>query len=149
MRANAESQKKRGKVKIKDKYMYPGIANNNPGNLRPSVQKWQGQTGVRNNLVVFDTMQNGVRALAKDVLNTVKAGYDTPKKFFAHYAPRNENPTDNYTNFVAERLGIKVDDKIIMPNMLHDMVQYIIIFENGKEYGLVSQADIQAGIDSV
>ena len=47
-----------------------GFQHNNPGNLRPGTQKWQGELDpdTVHNLCVFDTMENGCRALMRNLL---------------------------------------------------------------------------------
>lgn len=88
--------------------------NNNPGNLRPSGQPWQGQVGIdSNNFVVFDTYENGWRALKISLTNaatgrsSVYRPTDSLYAFFGRYAPASDNNYPRqYAEFVAGQLGV-------------------------------------------
>lgn len=139
--------------KRKKEMLFPGIQNNNPGNLRPNKNfKWNGEIGVdKNGLIVFSSMELGIRALGKDIINTVKNGYNTPETFFAHYAPKGDgknNPV-TYAQTVAGAIGIGWKDLLKMPEHLYSMVNAIIRVENGNQYGLVSQEQIINGLNLV
>lgn len=138
--------------KKKKRKVYSGIANNNPGNLRalPNGQKWQGQTGIDvNGFAKFSSMSLGVRALALNIKNTVNAGFNTFKSFFAHYAPKGDgtNSPDLYALAVSNACGKNVEDSIVINDDLYSMVNAIIRVENGNEYALVTQEDILNGIN--
>lgn len=50
-----------------------GIRQRNPGNIRPpSGEQWQGTIGVGSGFVIFDRMDNGIRALGKQLLAYVE-----------------------------------------------------------------------------
>ena len=87
--------------------------NNNPGNLRPSSEPWQGQIGINQNFVVFDTYENGLRALKISLINaaTGKSRVYNPSDslydFFARYAPASDNNYPRqYAEFVAAQLNV-------------------------------------------
>src|SRR5688572_11083785 len=82
----------------------PGIRNNNPGNIRPG-DNWIGMTGTANNFVVFKNMDYGFRALAIDVTNKIKKGYNTIRKIIERYAPPMENNTEAYIAQVEKVTG--------------------------------------------
>lgn len=115
-----------------------GLRNNNPGNIRPlgGSQKWQGQTGVDNNkggpFVIFDTPENGIRALARVLKNYQKLhGINTVQGIINRWAPGHENPTDAYVAYVAKAAGVAAGDKINVVEKLPQIVRAIIRFENG------------------
>ena len=131
------------------KKMSIGIENNNPGNIRPNPSiTWQGQTGVNDGYLTFDTMEHGIRAIAKNAKNTVAAGYNTPLKFFNHYAPASDqNSPGSYAAFVAGKMGIGVNDNINFSNLqnLINFVTAIIQMENGPAANLLSSSVISQG----
>ena len=128
------------------KKMSIGISNNNPGNIRPNPSiTWRGQTGTNAGYLTFDTMENGIRAIAKNAKNTVAAGYNTPLKFFNHYAPASDQNTPaSYAAFVAGKMGIGINDTINFSNLqtLINFVTAIIQMENGPAANLLSSSTI-------
>jgi hypothetical protein len=89
-----------------------GIRSNNPGNIRHSNEfTWNGQTGVNGKgFCIFDTCENGIRALAKNLLTYFdKHGLDTVTGIVTRWAPPNENDTAAYIKSVAGTLGVAAD----------------------------------------
>lgn len=126
-----------------------GIRNNNPGNIDYNkANAWQGQLGIevgvtKPRFARFDTPENGIRALAKLLLNyrgkdglpgVGKPGIDTPLEFINRWAPSNENDTGAYAKAVAQRLGVKPNDSINVADAatLRTLVTAIIQHENGS-----------------
>ena len=86
-----------------------GLRNNNPGNLKQGGPAWYGQVGVDNTgTVIFDSVENGLRALAIDLVNKQRLhGYDTLKSIFNIYAPVSDgNNPDEYALSVGNEIGI-------------------------------------------
>lgn len=122
-----------------------GIRNRNPGNIDFNPRNdWQGQIGkeLGGRFAVFDTPENGIRALGKlliayrgkDGLPGVGGkGIDTVLETINRWAPSNENDTQAYASAVAKRLGVRTTDPINIkdPVTLRGMVVSIIIHENG------------------
>ncbi|WP_054912804.1 structural protein P5 [Pseudomonas sp. NBRC 111127] len=125
-----------------------GIRNNNPGNIDfNSRNAWQGQLGLevgvaRPRFARFDQPENGIRALAKLLLNyrgkdgmpgVGRPGIDTPLEFISRWAPASENDTKAYAQAIAKRLGVGVRDSIDIskPQTLRELVVGIIVHENG------------------
>ncbi|OOV90953.1 structural protein P5 [Pseudomonas sp. MF6396] len=126
-----------------------GVRNNNPGNIDYNPRNtWQGQLGLelgvpKPRFARFDTVENGIRALGKLLLNyrgkdgipgAGKPGIDTPLEFISRWAPSNENNTQAYAAAIAKRLGVGVRDSINMadPRTLRETVLGIIVHENGS-----------------
>jgi len=94
--------------------------NNNPGNIRPSPQPWQGQVGIdSHNFVVFDSYENGMRALKISLQNaanghsSVYKSSDTLYDFFGRYAPSSDNNEPRkYAEYVAAQLGVEPTTQI-------------------------------------
>ncbi len=127
-----------------------GVRNNNPGSIDYNPRnQWQGQLGLELQVgraaprfARFDSPENGIRALAKLLLNyrgkdgmpgVGKPGIDTPLEFINRWAPSNENDTQAYASSVAKRLNVGVRDVIDIskPQTLKALVEAIIMHENG------------------
>ena len=115
-----------------------GIRNNNPGNIRLSKIKWQGQKITEQSdesFVQFTAAVYGLRALMKLLLTYYfKYGLDTVESIINRYAPPYENATDNYIYHVSKVLGVKQTEKINVatPEMLIKFTKAIVHHENGK-----------------
>ncbi|QZA71310.1 hypothetical protein AH02_69 [Pseudomonas phage AH02] len=138
-----------------------GVRNNNPGNIDYNKRNdWQGQLGyeegVKNpRFARFDSAENGIRALAKLLLNyrgkdgepLVGAhGIDTVQEVINRLAPPVENDTVAYAKAVAKGLGVslKTPIKIGDVNVLLILVREIIKHENaGFQY---PQAVLSEGV---
>lgn len=125
-----------------------GVRNNNPGNIDYNPRNaWNGQLGLelgvsKPRFARFDCAENGIRALAKLLLNyrgkdgipgVGKPGIDTPLEFINRWAPSVENDVMSYASAIAKRLGVGVRDHIDIanPKVLREAVMGIIIHENG------------------
>lgn len=108
-----------------------GFRNNNPGNLKAGIP-WLGVTGVDpKGFAIFETMEYGVRALAKDLQAKMARGLDTIREILYVYAPPSENPTENYVARVSEWMGVSPDAKLSQVDLL-SLTDAIIRFENGR-----------------
>lgn len=124
-----------------------GVRNKNPGNIDFNPRnKWVGQLGIEPGpnarFAVFDSAENGIRALGKLLLNyrgkdgmpgVGKPGIDTPLEFISRWAPSTENNTLAYAQAIAKRLGVGIRDSIDVskPETLLQMVTGVIVHENG------------------
>lgn len=96
--------------------------NNNPGNLRwNGGEQWQGQIGVDSgNFIIFDSYNNGKRALMKLITNAATGqlapSYDPRSglySFFQRYAPSSDNnDPKSYAEQVAAYMQIDVNTPI-------------------------------------
>lgn len=113
-----------------------GFAINNPGNIRwienPSA-RWLGMISNHNGYGVFDTLQNGVRAIGKQLTVDYNRGNNTVRKIISVWAPASENLTDAYIADVSQRINIAPDDPLEpFQDILPDLTAAIIIHENGR-----------------
>ena len=122
-----------------------GVRNRNPGNIDFNPRNdWQGQIGKEpgGRFAIFDTPENGIRALGKLLINyrgkdgmpgVGGKGIDTVLETIDRWAPSNENDTQAYASAVAKRIGVSTTDPIDIrnPATLKWMVVSIIIHENG------------------
>jgi len=124
-----------------------GIRNNNPGNIRGSEQfKWNGEIGRDDkDFVIFDTPENGLRALAR-TLRTYRRNYglNTIKGILNRYAPTSENNTGSYMRHAAKVVGVSVDAPLER-NDYPRLMTVIVAHENGVQP--YSQAQIKEGFD--
>lgn len=127
------------------------IRHNNPGNLREGRVAWQGQRGAINYFCVFDTMRNGIRAMAAQLMiYQTRYKLTTIEQYIARWAPSNENDTAAYVRAVAH----DVDTDPGEPYDLNDraaltaLVKAIIKHENGLNKGApwCSDLDIDNGV---
>jgi hypothetical protein len=96
-----------------------GERNNNPGNLEasPWTRSQPGYVGSDGRFGIFDTMENGIAAQVKLLINRyINKGYDTPNEIIWRYgndpSTADDNSVRNYVKYVAKRLGINIDDPI-------------------------------------
>lgn len=131
-----------------------GFRNNNPGNVRPlsGGRKWIGQTGVdyagsKEGYVIFDSMQNGFRAMARDLQVKINRGLNTIEKIIPVYAPAaDNNNVGAYILAVSKNSGI-AHNKPIAREDLSKIVAAMARHELGAEsFALVSMSDIEKGV---
>lgn len=76
------------------------IKRNNPFNIRHSVQNnWQGQVGSDKGFCVFSSVEMGIRAACKLILNYPRPL--TVENIIKRWAPPTENDTERYIMFVG------------------------------------------------
>lgn len=83
------------------------IKRNNPSNIRYSIfNQWIGQVKNEDGYVVFDTLDNGTRAMLKLVSNYISDGRNTIEKIVSKWCPPSECNTENYIQFMSDNMGI-------------------------------------------
>ncbi|WP_459782394.1 structural protein [Photobacterium sp. R1] len=110
-----------------------GIRNNNPGNIEDNGTQWRGRVGDDGRFVIFDTPENGIRALAR-TLKTYrnKYGLMTVRGIINRWAPPVENDTASYVNHVSNSLGV-TPDTALSESQAMAIVPVIIRHENGQQ----------------
>ncbi|MEM1400194.1 MAG: structural protein P5 [Pseudomonadota bacterium] len=132
-----------------------GIRNNNPGNIEKGAP-WQGlarpeqMSAVQRaepRFAVFAEPKWGIRALAR-LLLTYQARHrlKTVEAMIRRYAPAQENHTEHYARFVADRMGLAIDEPFPFGDHVYAtaMVAAIIEYENGQQP--YDSATIDAGL---
>jgi hypothetical protein len=114
-----------------------GIRNNNPGNIRLSPTRWQGQRSFQFDpaFVEFVDPVMGIRALMRLLLTYhYRHGLDTVESLINRYAPPHENATDAYIHQVAQRLGVGRREKIALADAgkVELLARAITSHENGR-----------------
>lgn len=98
----------------------PADLNNPFALIQKTPDPWKGLTGKDSrNLLIFDKLENGVRAGYINLRNTyLRRGLNTPSLIFPVYAPKtpNQNP-DNYIKLIEQFTGIKANDPITENNL--------------------------------
>ncbi len=133
-----------------------GIRISNPGNIERNSTRWQGMSDDQSGdprFVVFSHPKWGVRAIAR-VLITYQdkrrandgSRIDTIKEIVERWAPPHENNTSAYSDFVAARVNLAVDEKLDVYDydLMQGLVKAIITMENGMQP--YDQATINAGL---
>ena len=127
-----------------------GLKNKNPLNMRYNINiPWQGQVGQDGNgYAVFDTMENGLRAAARDIRNLQKnSNVKTIRDLITKWAPpkgnfkdasgavkTETNPTDNYIAYVSRQLNVNPDSPVDWVNndvILSRIITAMVQNENG------------------
>lgn len=94
--------------------MTRGMAICNPGNIRISDQHWLGKItpSADPDFETFDSIEHGIRAIAKILLTYDSEGVDTITGIINKWAPPSENPTAAYIDNVCDRTGFNADAQL-------------------------------------
>jgi hypothetical protein len=133
-----------------------GLRNNNPFNLVKTSIQWQGKVkGTDSRFETFATAEQGIRAGVLDIVGDIgNKKLDTINKLITVYAPRFENDTNAYINYVAKVAGIDANEKLLVNNkidfgLLGKLVTAIINKENGPDQAkLIPSSVVTTGITS-
>lgn len=115
-----------------------GIRNHNPGNLeRVAGVVWIGQSGRQTDprFVTFRAPVWGIRAMVR-VLSTYyrMRGLRSVRAIISRWAPQTENRTHAYMLAVASRLGVGVDQELVLDeNTMVRLCSAITRHENGMD----------------
>lgn len=115
--------------------------NNNLGNLRQINAKGNnafiGTTGYdEKGFNQFETQEQGVRALFRDINTKISSGNNTPRKIVEKFAPASDsNDVGRYLQTINQMTGLKPDD-IIRPedsDKIMGIVKSVVKQESGKD----------------
>ena len=96
-----------------------GTINNNPGNIRRSLDEWKGMSidQLDDSFVQFETPHFGIRAATRNLQTSFKKyGNDTVRNLITRWAPPSENDTEAYINFISGKTGFDPDEPIAVTN---------------------------------
>lgn len=121
-----------------------GLRNNNPGNLR-AAPNTNGRNG---GFSTFDTSQDGLSAMARQLMLFGDRGNNTLDSLLNTYAPRSENITSAYINSVSGMTGFAANQPLDLhdPATLKTLMSAMIKHENGTQP--YSEDDISSSINS-
>jgi hypothetical protein len=129
-----------------------GIRNNNPGNLIITPIAWQGKIPIPQNtdkkFEQFSSMELGIRAMFKDLINDINKGKNTVRKLINEYAPPSENNTAQYIKDVCQSIGVQPDQQItsINESFLLKLGKAVIKKENGTDSKHVTDTQIKRAL---
>lgn len=127
--------------------MTRGMRNNNPGNLNYAGQEGATkESGPGGRFAVFQSMEHGVVALAKQLQLYASRGNDTVRGIISKYAPESENNTAAYIASMTKRMGVGPDQKLDLNNInvLREVIAGISTVENGA--GRLGIGQINSGL---
>ncbi|MFX1122124.1 hypothetical protein ABEM62_14735 [Escherichia coli] len=121
-----------------------GLRNNNPGNLRIAPNA----TGVNRGFVTYDNSNDGLAAMARQLMLYGDRGNNTLNSVIHTYAPRSENDTQSYINSVSAATGIQPRQQMDLhnPEVLKSVMAAMIQHENGAQP--YSEDEIRAAIQT-
>lgn len=125
-----------------------GFRDNNPGNIRPAGQNFQGLTGTdAQGFGIFSSMEDGLRAIAVIIKNYyLLHGLNTVDGIIRRWSATDQ---DAYVTNVAAVLGVDPHEDIdpTDPNTLQGIVEGIITQENGRVLAAtITTAQIENGV---
>lgn len=90
------------------------IKRNNPGNIRHTALRWQGETTAPGEAFChFASLEMGCRAMLKLLRRYISVkGLNCVRKIIAVWAPPTENNTPAYTDYVARSMDVHPDDTL-------------------------------------
>lgn len=105
-----------------------GMRDMNPGNLR----SWGGHERV-GGFAKFSSMDEGMSAMAQQLITYGKRNIDTIQKIISTYAPSNENDTASYVAQVSKAMSIGSGTKLDLnsPKVLESLMSAMITREQG------------------
>lgn len=127
--------------------MARGLSNNNPGNIRISGTRYQGEIQPSKDRAFkqFETMAYGYRAMFMLLYTYQKRhGLRTIRQMISRWAPPTENFTENYIRYVAQWSEIGADTRIdtLIESTMVPIVAAMSRMENGVP---AVMADVEAG----
>lgn len=111
-----------------------GIRNNNPGNIKSDPRNaWQGKTGSDGVFDIFDTPENGIRAIVKILTSYRARGITSIRDIIDEWAPPGDkNNTTAYINAVSSRMNASHSARVVPSNIV-DFISAVIKHENGSQ----------------
>lgn len=132
---------------FKTYYMSRGLRNFNPGNIRNSPTKYEGEIENATDCALkrFASMPFGYRAVFMLLYTYQKRyGLNTIREMITRYAPPSENHTDEYVKAVAIWAGLDPDREIRAT--CRDVMLPIVAAMSRVENGVKAvMADVEAG----
>lgn len=108
-----------------------GFRNHNPGNLRDASNT----TGRNQGFSTFSSDDDGLAAMARQLMLYGDRGNNTPGGILHTYAPRTENKTQQYINDVSARTGYDSRQRLDLhnPEVLKNLMAAMIQHEQGSQ----------------
>lgn len=124
--------------------MTRGEKNKNLGNIKIANNDWKGKIPEDQNtdgvFEQFETEYYGNRALVILLQNYINRGINTIDSIINTYAPKSENETAIYVDYVKLRMGFTtIGDAGVDGDHIPQLATAIVEFENGKSYPGIRQ----------
>lgn len=119
-----------------DPSKYRGIRNNNPGNIEwiaDPKKRWRGMIGQDGRYGVFDSADNGIRAIGGELKASIRKGQNTIEQIMTEWAPPSENPTAQVIDTVCRIVGVSARQVIDVYSYMPAIAQGIVLEENGVQ----------------
>lgn len=118
-----------------------GVRFNNWLNIKEDLEKekgneWYGKAGSDGTFLQFETAAQGVRAADKVLISYANKNINTVSDVIAAWAPPTDNnPTEDYIDYVADSLGIDEEAVIDLndPEVRADLLSAMSMLESEKE----------------
>lgn len=109
----------------------PGFRNHNPGNLKAAPNS----TGKRGKFSTFASDDDGLSAMARQLMLYGDRGNNTPGGIIHTYAPSSENNTRAYIDDVSSRTGYDTRQRLDLhnPEVLKTLMAAMIQHEQGSQ----------------
>ncbi|PJX56065.1 MULTISPECIES: hypothetical protein [unclassified Klebsiella] len=109
----------------------PGFRNHNPGNLKAAPNS----TGRRGKFSTFASNDDGLSAMARQLMLYGDRGNNTPGGIIHTYAPSSENNTRAYINDVTSSTGYRPEQRLDLhnPEVLKTLMASMIRHEQGSQ----------------
>jgi len=125
-----------------------GLRNNNPLNIRLSVETFQGEIypSADKSFKQFQTAAYGYRAAFVILGTYLGRGLNTIEKIVQAWAPESENNTKAYVEQVEKRSLVK-RDKVLTANDGEDYVKIVIAMSRVENGIAANPADVRSGFN--
>jgi hypothetical protein len=119
---------------------------NNPGNVDRTSIVWQGMSALQSDprFITFVSPQWGFRCMARILKGDFREGCVTVHELIDKWAPSIENDTTDYVTDVGKRMGVGIDETLVLPTQLLPLLKAIAIHEGGCPW---PDSVVQLGID--
>jgi hypothetical protein len=124
-----------------------GLRNNNPGNIIRSGIAWKGKVvGTDSRFETFDSVENGLRAVALNLMTYFATGTKTPAAIAKRWSPDGNEIV--YGEAIAKTLGIGPNTEIKPTKQNWEkLLRAITNVENGTQAAIVTAAMISTAVN--
>lgn len=127
--------------------MSRGLRNNNPGNIRLSTTRYEGEIEHSDDseFKQFESMPYGYRAMFRLLyVYQTRHGLNTLRGMISRYAPSNENDTNNYIRQVSKWSSLEPDAHITSTNR-DTMIPFVAAMSRMENGVPANMPDVEEG----
>ena len=129
-----------------------GLRNNDPGNLKQGTIPWSGEVGTDGVDDTFDTVEDGIRAMAITLCNyQLLHGLYTLNDIFNRWAPASDgNDPTQYAQYVGDYIGVDPAAQFtITADNIIPLMQAIVNMELGSYSQYITPQMLSDGANSL